>query len=44
VIHGLRDFYGLQATPPADLFQFRVWEILADQALPARRDLAWQAL
>jgi endonuclease-3 len=44
VIHGLREFYGLQATPPADLFQFLVWEILSDQALPARRDLAWQAL
>jgi endonuclease III len=44
VIHALREFYGLQATPPADLFQFLVWEILSEQALPARRDLAWQAL
>jgi endonuclease III len=44
VIHALREFYGLQATPPGDLFQFLVWEILSEQALPARRDLAWQAL
>jgi endonuclease III len=40
----LREFYGLQPTPPANLFQFVVWEILADGSLPARRDLAWQAL
>jgi endonuclease III len=44
VIHALREFYGRQATPPNDLFQFLVWEILSEQALPARRDLAWQAL
>lgn len=44
MIHALREFYGLQATPPDDLFQFLVWEILSEQALPARRDLAWQAL
>jgi endonuclease III len=44
VIRTLREFYGLQPTPPADLFQFVVWEILSEQALPARRDLAWQAL
>lgn len=44
MIHALREFYGLQATPPGDLFQFLVWEILSEQALPARRDLAWQAL
>jgi endonuclease III len=44
VIHALREFYGRQATPPADLFQFLVWEILSEHALPARRDLAWQAL
>jgi endonuclease III len=44
VILALREFYGRQATPPADLFQFLVWEILSEQALPARRDLAWQAL
>lgn len=40
----LREFYGLQPTPPANLFQFIVWEILADGSLPARRDLAWLAL
>jgi endonuclease III len=44
VITTLREFYGLQATPPADLFQFFVWEILSEHALPPRRDLAWQAL
>jgi endonuclease III len=44
LIHALHEFYGLQPTPPADLFQFFAWEILSDQALPARRDLAWQAL
>jgi endonuclease III len=44
VIARLREFYGLQPTPPADLFQFIVWEIVSDGALPARRDLAWQAL
>jgi endonuclease III len=44
VIRTLREFYGLQPTPPADLFQFLVWEVLSENALPARRDLAWQAL
>jgi endonuclease III len=44
MIDTLKQFYGLQPTPPADLFQFFVWEILSDHALPARRDLAWQAL
>jgi endonuclease III len=44
VIDKLREFYGLQPTPPADLFQFFVWEILSRDALPARRDLAWLAL
>ncbi|HUE86709.1 MAG TPA: hypothetical protein VMO26_11600 [Vicinamibacterales bacterium] len=44
MIEALRAFYGLQPTPPADLFQFVVWEILSERALPARRDLAWQAL
>ena len=44
MIQALREFYGLQPTPPADLFQFFVWEILSEHALPARRDLAWQAL
>jgi endonuclease III len=40
----LRDFYGLLPHPPADPFQFFLWEILSADALPARRDLAWQAL
>jgi endonuclease III len=40
----LREFYGLLPPPPADPFQFFVWEILSADALPARRDLAWQAL
>ena len=44
LIETLREFYGLQATPPGDLFQFFVWEVLSENALPARRDLAWQAL
>ncbi len=44
MIAALRQFYGLQPAPPADLFQFFVWEILSENALPARRDLAWQAL
>ena len=44
MIQALREFYGLQPTPPADLFQFLVWEIVSEHALPARRDLAWQAL
>jgi endonuclease III len=44
VINRLRSFYGLQPTPPADLFQFLVWEIVSEHANPARRDLAWQAL
>jgi endonuclease III len=44
VISRLREFYGLQPTPPSDLFQFLIWEILSEHALPARRDLAWQAL
>lgn len=40
----LREFYGLLAHPPAEPFQFFLWEILSRDALPARRDLAWQAL
>lgn len=44
MIHTLREFYGLQPTPPADIFQFCVWEVLSEQSLPGKRDLAWQAL
>jgi endonuclease III len=40
----LREFYGLLPQPPTDPFQFFLWEILSENALPARRDLAWQAL
>lgn len=40
----LREFYGLLPQPPADPFQFFLWEILSGEAFPARRDLAWQAL
>ena len=42
-LHVLRVFYGLLPEPPADPFQFLLWEILSADALPARRDLAWQA-
>jgi hypothetical protein len=40
----LREFYGLLPQPPSDPFQFFLWEILSRNALPTRRDLAWQAL
>lgn len=40
----LREFYGLLPHPPAEPYQFFLWEILSDDALPARRDLAWQGL
>jgi endonuclease III len=43
-LHLLREFYGLLPQPPNDPFQFLLWEILSADALPARRDLAWQAL
>ena len=43
-VRALREFYGLLPHPPADPFQFFLWEILSAHALPARRDLAWQAL
>ena len=43
-IQALRTFYGLLPSPPEDLFQFFVWEILSEGSLPARRDLAWNAL
>ncbi len=44
MIRTLREFYGLQPTPPSDLFHFLLSEVLSEHALPARRDLAWQAL
>jgi endonuclease III len=40
----LREFYGLLASPPADLFQFFMWEIVSKDALIARRDAAWHAI
>lgn len=44
LVQTLREFYGLLPQPPSDPFQFFVWEIVSADALPARRDLAWQAL
>jgi endonuclease III len=43
-LRALRDFYGVLPHPPVEPFQFFMWEILSADALPARRDLAWQAL
>jgi endonuclease III len=43
-LRALRDFYGLLPQPPADPFQFFLWEILSTDAVPARRDLAWHSL
>jgi len=40
----LRAFYGPLAAPPPDLFAFFVWETISARTLPARRDMAWQAL
>lgn len=40
----LGEFYGVLHRPPSTLFQFFVWEILSERAVPARRDLAWAAL
>lgn len=40
----LRAFYGPLAAPPSDLFAFVVWETISARTLPARRDMAWQAL
>ena len=44
VLTALAAFYGPLASPPADLFAFFVWEVVSARALPARRDIAWQAL
>ena len=40
----LARFYGPLAAPPRDLFALFVWEVISARALPARRDIAWQAL
>ncbi len=44
VLTALAAFYGPLAPPPRDLFAFFVWEIVSARALPARRDMAWQAV
>ena len=44
VLGPLRAFYGPLAPPPTDLFAFFVWEVVSARTLPARRDIAWQAL
>ena len=44
VLGALRAFYGPLAPPPKELFAFFVWEVVSARTLPARRDLAWQAL
>lgn len=44
VLGALRAFYGPLAPPPQELFTFFVWDVVSARALPARRDLAWQAL
>lgn len=44
VLGALRAFYGPLAPPPQELFAFFVWDVVSARALPARRDLAWQAL
>lgn len=40
----LTRFYGPLAAPPHDLFALFVWEVISARTLPARRDIAWQAL
>ncbi len=40
----LRQFYGPLTPPPGDLFAFFVWDVVSARTLPARRDIAWQAL
>jgi adenine-specific DNA glycosylase len=44
VLTALAAFYGPLAPPPRDLFAFFVWEVVSRRALPARRDMAWQAI
>lgn len=40
----LARFYGPLAAPPRDLFALFVWDVISARTLPARRDIAWQAL
>ncbi len=44
VLDALRAFYGPLVRPPKELFAFFVWDVVSARTLPARRDLAWQAL
>ena len=44
VLTALAAFYGPLASPPRDLFAFFVWEVVSARTLPARRDIAWQAI
>ena len=44
VVASLRAFYGPLAPPPHEIFAFFVWDVVSARALPARRDVAWQAL
>jgi len=44
VLKALAAFYGPLASPPTSLFAFFVWEVVSARTLPARRDIAWQAL
>lgn len=43
-LNALAAFYGPLAPPPRELFAFFVWELVSARTLPARRDIAWQAL
>jgi endonuclease-3 len=40
----LREFYGLLPTPPSDAFMLFVWEVLAYQTPPIKRDAAFGSL
>ena len=44
IVAALERFYGPLAVPPDDPFRAYVWEVLATQATPARRDAAYGAL
>lgn len=44
LLGALRTFYGPLASPPHELFAFFVWDVVSARVLPARRDVAWQAL
>lgn len=44
LVAALHEFYGPVNRPPEALFQFVVWEQLAEHTTAGRRDLAWNAL